>query len=253
MRPNGSPGPAFGPVVIDVFPESVARYRRDHAVVAVDVFRATTMAVTAVAQGRRCIVATSVADAFAIRQELPEALLAGELGGDTPDGFEMNNSPADLVLRADVERPLVMVSSSGTRVMTEASGSDEGAYVASLRNLTATARHLIGRHERIAVIGAGSRGSFREEDQMACAWIAEILIRAGHVAADEPTQQLIDRWTGASVAACQVSESVAYLGRSGQLRDYDFVVATADDLDLVCAMTGNEVRAGTSVELRSAS
>ena len=33
-------------VVIDCFPSSVARYVDDHAIVAVDVIRATTMAVT---------------------------------------------------------------------------------------------------------------------------------------------------------------------------------------------------------------
>jgi hypothetical protein len=36
-------------VVIDCFPASVARYVDDHAIVAVDVIRATTVAVTAVA------------------------------------------------------------------------------------------------------------------------------------------------------------------------------------------------------------
>ena len=41
-------------VVIDYLPESVCRYRSEWAIVAVDVIRATTTAITAAATGRRC-------------------------------------------------------------------------------------------------------------------------------------------------------------------------------------------------------
>jgi hypothetical protein len=34
---------------------------------------------------------------------------------------------------------------------------------------------------------------------------------------------------------------VAYLRRSGQLRDFDFIVDHVDDLDLVTVMDGQEV------------
>jgi 2-phosphosulfolactate phosphatase len=230
-------------VLIDAFPESVSRYRDDHAIVAVDVIRATTMAVTAVASGRRCLIAESLPGALAIRQRLPRALLAGELAGEIPELFEMNNSPTALAARNDVERPLVMLSSSGTRLMTEASRSSVGGYVACLRNFVPVARHLIAHHDRVAVIGAGSRGTFREEDQLACAWIAELLMNAGYEAANPQTTALVDRWTGAPVGAVAISPSVEYLRRSGQLEDLDFVVDRVSDLEIVCAMAGNEVAA----------
>ena len=41
-------------VVIDYLPESARRYRSGWAIVAVDVIRATTTAITAAATGRRC-------------------------------------------------------------------------------------------------------------------------------------------------------------------------------------------------------
>lgn len=228
-------------VLIDAFPESVARYRADHAIVAVDVIRATTMAVTAVASGRRCLVAESLADALAIQERLPRALLAGELAGEIPDLFEMNNSPAALTARDDIDRPLVMLSSSGARLMTEASRSGVAGYVACLRNFVPVARHLIEHHDRVAVIGAGSRGTFREEDQLACAWIAELLVNAGYKATNGQTTALVERWSGAPVRAMEISPSVDYLRRSGQLEDLEFVAGTVSDLDLVCAMVGNEV------------
>jgi phosphosulfolactate phosphohydrolase-like enzyme len=93
-------------VVIDCFPASAARYGGECAIVAVDVIRATTLAITAVSTGRRCLVAASLEDAVALRDRLGNALLVGELGGNMPHGFDMNNSPADLVARDDIECPV---------------------------------------------------------------------------------------------------------------------------------------------------
>ena len=220
-------------VVIDYLPSSVAKYRDYHTIVAVDVIRATTMAVTAVAQGRRCVAAADLEDAFAIGDRIGDAVLAGELGGDMPDGFDMNNGPADLAGRRDVHRPLVMLFSSGTQLMLEASRCAHGAYVACFRNFRAVARHLIGNHRRVAVIGAGSRNEFREEDQMCCAWVAELLVNAGYRPDDNKTAEIIERWHGAPATACETGNSVAYLRRSGQLGDFHFVTAHVDDLDVV--------------------
>lgn len=229
-------------VVIDCFPSSVARYVDDHVVVAVDVIRATTMAVTAVASGRRCVVAADLQDAFAIRDRLGDAVLTGELGGDMPHGFDTNNSPTELARLGNSHRPLVMLSSSGTQLMLEAGRSTSGAYVACFRNFGAVARHLVANRGRVALIGAGSRGEFREEDQMCCAWLAEILVNAGYRPVDAGTTEIIERWSGAPATACETGNSVAYLRRSGQLDDFEFITAHVDDLDIVCSIDGNEVR-----------
>ena len=229
-------------VAIDGFPSSSANHG-GRALVAIDVIRATTMAVTAIAVGRRCIVARDVEDALAIRRDLGDALLAGEIAGDMPAEFDLNNSPAELVERAeaDPDRPLVMLSSSGAALMLEAQRQTADAYVACLRNMSAVARHLAERDEDVALIGAESRGEFREEDQLCCAWIAERLVGAGFEPATDRTEEIIDRWKGSSVEDIETSNSVNYLRRSGQLRDFDFIASHVDDLDLVTAIEGNEL------------
>ena len=228
-------------VVIDCFPEAVARYRDSHRVVVVDVIRATTVAVTAVATGRRCLIAQDPAEAVAARELLGQALLAGEVAGDMPTGFDMNNSPTDLAARDDIDRPLVMVSSSGVPLLLQAGELEDGGLVACFRNFGAVARELIGRPGPVAIIGAGSRGEFREEDQMCCAWIADRLLQDGHVPASEETQRIVERWRGAPATACATSNSVAYLRRAGFERDYTFIVNRVDDLDVVCEVRSNEV------------
>jgi 2-phosphosulfolactate phosphatase len=210
--------------------------------VAIDVIRATTVAVSAVAPGRRCLVAASLDDAVALRSQLGNALLAGELGGDMPTGFDLNNSPSELAARDDVERPLVMLSSSGTELMLAAGRVTRFAYVACFRNLTAVAQHLVGRHQHVALIGAGSRGEFREEDQMGCSWLAAKLLATGYVPEDIATAELVERWRGVPATAIEAGNSVAYLRRTDQLDDFAFIVGHIDDLDLVCAIEGNEIR-----------
>src|SRR5713226_1015510 len=111
-------------VIIDSFPESDRKYGEGYAVVAVDVIRATTSAVTVAALGRRCFAAASLEAAFDLALGMDNPLLVGELGGDMPAGFHMNNSPADLQQRTDTERPIVLLSTSGTRLIHEARNAD---------------------------------------------------------------------------------------------------------------------------------
>ena len=67
-------------VVIDYLPECVQRYRPECAIVAVDVIRATTTAITAAATGRRCFPVPTIGAALDLAQELDHPLLAGESG-----------------------------------------------------------------------------------------------------------------------------------------------------------------------------
>jgi 2-phosphosulfolactate phosphatase len=229
-----------GTVVVDAFPERARRYTADHAVVVVDVIRATTTAVTAVALGRRCFPTPSVAAARRLHARLDHALLMGELGGRMPPGFDINNSPAALAARADVGRPAILVSSSGTRLLYAARAA-QAVYLACFRNAAAVGRQLAGRHRRIAVIGAGSLGEFRIEDQLCCAWVADALLEAGYEAADARTREIVAQWRTAPAATCADGPSANYLRRSGQLADLDFVLGHVNDVTTVCALLDGEV------------
>ncbi len=228
-------------LIIDCFPSSVARYRHEYAVVAIDVIRATTMAITSAASGRRTFCASSLQDMRRIAQRLDNPLLAGELNGDMPEGLDMNNSPAELLERTDLHRPLILLSSSGTKLICEAARGALPAYLACLRNYSAVARHLAATHGKIAIIGAGSRDEFREEDQMCCAWIAERLLRAGYAAENSVTLDIVERWSGAPPEACYASNSVGYLRRSGQMRDLTFILDHIDDLEGLFMTAGDEI------------
>jgi 2-phosphosulfolactate phosphatase len=229
-----------GTVIIDCFPESAERYRDRYAIVVVDVIRATTVATTAVSMGRRVFPAKTADEACVIAANLKDPLLVGELGGNKPYGFDMTNSPVQVAARVDVHRPMVLVSSSGTQLLLNAVGR-EAVYLACFRNFSAVARHVDGRHERIALLGAGSRGQFRREDQIGCAWVAEKLLQAGYHSETQKTSDLVSRWHNANANEIRSGKSAEYLTRSGQQEDLEFILDHIDDLDTVPSLVNGEL------------
>jgi 2-phosphosulfolactate phosphatase len=155
-----------------------------------------------------------------------------------PFGFDVTNSPAELARRSDVSRPMVLLSSSGTQLICAAR---EPVYVACLRNYRAVIRHVATTADAVAVVGAGTRGEFRDEDALCCAWIASGLVDCGFEPADAGTRDIIAAWAGRPVEAALGGNSAAYLRATGQARDLDFILSHVDDLDAVFARTNGEI------------
>jgi 2-phosphosulfolactate phosphatase len=227
-------------VAIDFSPERAITHGEGAAIIAVDVIRATTTAVTGVVLGRDCYPVPSLEVAVPLAARLHRPLLVGELGGNRPYGFDLTNSPYELAHRTDVERPMILLSTSGTRLIS-APPRAEHVYVACLRNWRAQAAWMVGRHERVVVLGAGTRGEFREEDQLCCAWIARELVAAGYAPHDERTRKLIRRWSDEPVEGMLVSNSVAYLRETEQEDDLEFIMSHVDDVDGAFEMRGNRL------------
>jgi 2-phosphosulfolactate phosphatase len=225
-----SPEASRSVVAIDFLPESAGRYGRGWVVVAIDILRATTTAVTIAETGRRCMPAPNLPAALELADRHPEAILVGEVGGAMPERFHVQNSPVAMTRRNDVERPAILLSSSGTRVFHEADGAD-AVYAACLRNAQAQAEHLSGRYEKVALIGAGTKGEFRDEDQYGCARIAARLMATGSRPADDSTRAVVERWRDAPARVIAEGPSAEYLRRTGQTDDLDFVLTRLDDLE----------------------
>lgn len=225
--------------VIDATPESVGKYRETHAIVAIDVFRATTVIVTALACGHPIYPVSTVEEAAQAATRLRDPLLAGEQAGIMPDGFDLNNSPA-AIERLPNCRPIVLVTSAGTKLLSEARGASS-IYVACLRNMIATAAQLIGTHGRIALIGAGTHGQPRPEDQYTCARIAELLLSQGYEPEDNRTVAELTEWRGVAVAEMRKSPSADFLRRTRQVDDLEFALTRIDDIDAAAVFNGQQV------------
>lgn len=219
-------------VVIDWFDEVKPEFDNSYAIVAIDVIRATTTAITGVALGRKCYPVSSIEEATSIAKKLKKPLLVGELGGNMPYGFDLQNSPSQLEKRDDLSRPMILLSTSGTRLITEYK-SNEALFIACLRNYKSLISYLAKNQPKVALIGAGTRGEFREEDQLCAAWIADGLMQQGYKPENENTSKIIEKWRGVSVDIIRKGNSAAYLLRSGQSQDLEFVLKHVDDLPFI--------------------
>jgi 2-phosphosulfolactate phosphatase len=227
-------------VVIDCFPESAARYRQGYAVVAIDVVRATTTAITVAAAGVRCFPVPTLKAAFKLADTFGNALLAGELRGIIPPGFAVDNSPTEVLAHIDTARPVILLSSTGTRLCHE-SAKCEAAFLACLRNYVSVADYLAENFANIAVIGAGSRGEFREEDQMCCAWVAERLVAAGYSLENRTTMDIVKLWSKAPVDSWIENKSASFLRSNGYLADLEFILNHVADLNALFTLQNGEV------------
>ena len=77
-------------------------------IVAVDVIRATTTAVTAAAMGKPLYPAGSIEAAVRPAADLDRPILAGELGEVQPYGFDLQNSPTQIEALDESTRPIIL-------------------------------------------------------------------------------------------------------------------------------------------------
>lgn len=206
------------------------------AFVVVDVIRASTTAVTSALLGRDCYPVRSVEEARRVAATLPEPLLAGEVHGDQPEGFDLQNSPVALAARVDVERPVVLLTTSGAPTMCRA---EEAAptWIGSLRNVGPTADALRGV-ARVAIL-AVSPDELRIEDAICAARLARAL--GGGEGSDDETMRLEATYGDLPLDRIRTGKSAAYLRRSGQVDDLEFILRHIDDVDAPCAMAGGRV------------
>ena len=224
---------------------SIARYPSvgdldGWTVVGIDVLRATTTAITAVASGRRCFPVASLDAAVPLAARLHNPLLVGELGGNMPFGFHFQNSPVEMARLGEVDRPVILLSTSGTGLLS-AAASRTFTFAACLRNVRAQVQRLLGGHDRVLLLAGESRGEFREEDRLCCARIAAQLIDAGYAPHNALVERLVDDWGDAPDDAFLGGHSVTYLRDTAQYHDVEFVLEHIDDLDTVYVLDDGEL------------
>jgi 2-phosphosulfolactate phosphatase len=135
--------------------------------VVIDVLRATTTVVYALAAGARDIIpCLEVADAVAQARRLPayEKLLGGERQGKPIDGFDLGNSPEEYTAERVGGKTVVLTTTNGTRAMLHARHADE-TLIAAFVNASAVVRWLLSR-QQIHIICAGTDGQISEDDML---------------------------------------------------------------------------------------
>jgi 2-phosphosulfolactate phosphatase len=159
--------------------------KENSAIVLVDTLRCSSTLATALYSGtQRVYMAKEIDIAFSLKQQHPNAILAGERGSVKVDGFEATNSP---VFFSQSNQYIEVVLSSGNfcNVLEKYTNICENIFSGTLVNAQATAQYLIRKgFKNIYFIAVGtyhmhgeyfSTPKHTSEDFLAAAYIARVI------------------------------------------------------------------------------
>ncbi len=146
--------------------------------VVIDTFRAFSTAAHLFDGGvARLLLTDTVDEARGLASTLDGALLVGENDGRRPEGFDIGNSPTEVMAREDlVGRTVVLRTSAGTRGVSAAVGAGAGpVYAASLLVASATAAAVAGADPLTLVSSGGTAQRPHDEDEITGDLIAALV------------------------------------------------------------------------------
>ncbi|OYD09843.1 2-phosphosulfolactate phosphatase [Paludifilum halophilum] len=134
-------------------------------IVVIDIFRASSCIITALAHGAAFIrPAETVSEARKLAGK--RLLTGGERYGKRLEGFDLGNSPSDYTSDKVNGRGIVMTTTNGTRALIKA-GRGTHVLIGGFLNAAACALSTKNLHRDVLLLCAGTRGEFSLEDGVA--------------------------------------------------------------------------------------
>lgn len=149
-----------------------------------DVLRATSTIVTALANGAAAFIPVEeISEALTLRQQRPDALLAGErdglrIGAAATGGieFDLGNSPREYTPEKVAGKTIISTTTNGTRALRACAGA-ESVIVGSFLNLKATATFVAhAQPNRLLLVCAGTGEHAALEDTLAAGALCDLVI-----------------------------------------------------------------------------
>ena len=167
----------------DVFHRMPAGATAGGVAVVIDVLRASTTMITALAHGAAGIVPVAdVDEARRLAGELgPRVVLGGERGGLRISGFDLGNSPREYTAERVAGQTVVITTTNGTAAL-HASRDAAEIVIGAVVNRTAVAeavRRLAGDRGVVHLVCAGTDGLVSAEDVLAAGAILDAAVAAG--------------------------------------------------------------------------
>jgi len=152
----------------------------DRTVVVLDVLRASTSVVEALAAGARAVYpVASIEEALRLANTLgrDEVLLAGERKALRIEGFDLGNSPSEFTRGKVKGKVVVMSTTNGTGALNAAAGA-ERVLVGAWANFSALVRELADSRAEPVLLCAGRDRHFALEDAVCAGQMAEAVMKA---------------------------------------------------------------------------
>lgn len=151
---------------------------QSRAVAVIDVFRAATTVITAIANGARSIVPVLTPDEARTRAggfPSSDVLIGGERHGEPISGFDLGNSPLEYTPARVGGKVVVLTTTNGTRALATASRAAVCAFV----NVGEVARWALTQGRDLTVICAGESGNLSLEDSVCAGMLLDRIAETG--------------------------------------------------------------------------
>jgi 2-phosphosulfolactate phosphatase len=192
---------------------------RESACAVIDVIRATSTIVTALANGAAGVRPIArVEDAFALKARRPSVILAGERGGKPVEGFDLGNSPEDFTSARVKGRYVVLTTTNGTQALAACAGA-RAVLTAGFLNLEAAAARLRELGPPWIIVCAGCDGEFGVDDAIVAGALAEALdqdhalVPLYHSVRHELPETLLRSAAGRELAKVGLERDIPYCAR----------------------------------------
>ena len=155
--------------------------------VVIDVFRAFSLECYLFASGaQRIFPVGAVETARHLKEAHPEYTLIGERHGKIIPGFDMGNSPAQMVMSMIKEKTIIHTTSAGTQGIVAASiGADE-VLTGSLVNARAVANYILEKNpDDVSIICMGVRGVEPSPEDTLCGEYIKALLTKTNINMEE--------------------------------------------------------------------
>jgi 2-phosphosulfolactate phosphatase len=138
--------------------------------VIIDVFRAFTVACYASDGGTARIIATgSAEDAFLLKRKYKNSLLVGERDEKKIPGFDLGNSPTEIIKKDLQGRIVIQTTTAGTKGLASAINADV-ILTGSLVNLSAIIKYIKTLNpDHVSLVAMGYRATTSAEEDILCA------------------------------------------------------------------------------------
>jgi 2-phosphosulfolactate phosphatase len=200
--------------------------------VVIDVLRATTTIVHALAAGAICVrpcAEVEEARDLAGGMRAGRVLLGGERHGQPLPGFDLGNSPREYTGKVCKGNTIVLTTTNGTRALLRAAEA-ERALVAAFVNYSAVCEQLRQDSRPLHIVCAGTEGEVSLEDTLLAGALVDFLCQAGEVQLNDAARLAWDGFEnhGRCLAgALEVGKGGASLRRLG----YDEDIKAAAQVD----------------------
>jgi 2-phosphosulfolactate phosphatase len=153
-------------------------------IIVVDVLRASSTIITAIANGALSIIPTlKIQEAGSIAKSIPKSLLGGERKGVRIPGFDLGNSPLEYTSNVVYNRNIVFTTTNCTRVLEKCKQLPLlnevriGAFLNVGALVKEAKRYLDEEEGHISIVQAGSHGKASLDDLL-CAEIIKTMIQS---------------------------------------------------------------------------